>query len=197
MIAGRGIVHSERTAPERRRSGGRLHGLQIWVALPTALEEVAPSFHHHPGATLPEREVAGVRLRVVAGAAYGMRSPVAATSPMFYVDASMAEGSELAVTDEYEERAVYVVEGTLVCGAERAEVGRMLVFSPGAKVVVRAGSATRAVLLGGAALAGERHIEWNFVSSSRERIERAKQDWRERRFATIPGDDVERIPLPE
>ena len=197
MTAGRGIVHSERTTPERRRQGSRLHALQLWVALPMALEESEPSFVHYPGATLPELNVAGARLRVLAGTAYGVTSPVRASSPLFYVDAAMPAGSELTLPSEHEERAVYVIDGALGCGAERAEAGRMLVFAPEAKVVVRAEPATRVVLVGGAPLEGGRHIFWNFVSSSRERIEQAKRDWKEGRYPKVPGDEVEFSPLPE
>jgi redox-sensitive bicupin YhaK (pirin superfamily) len=197
MIAGRGIVHSERTMPEHRRSGSRLHGLQLWVALPRAHEEAAPSFHHHPKATLPEREDGGVRLRVLAGTAYGMTSPVAILSPLFYVDAAMAAGSELALPVGHEERAVYVVDGALTCGTEQAEAGRMLVFEKEARLVLRAERAARIALLGGAPLDGERFIDWNFVSSSKERIAAARRDWQEGRFPTVPGDEVEFIPLPK
>ena len=197
MNAGRGIVHSERTPQEHRQNGSRLHGLQLWVALPLAHEEASPSFHHHPGATLPEWDHGGVRLRVLAGTAYEMTSPVETLSPLFYVDAVMSAGSELALPVGHEERAIYVVEGALGCGAERAGAGRMLVFAKEAKVVLRAELATRIVLLGGAPLDGKRYIDWNFVSSSKERLERAKRDWKEGRFPKVPGDDLELMPLPE
>jgi redox-sensitive bicupin YhaK (pirin superfamily) len=197
MTAGSGIVHSERTAPEQRKQGSRLHGLQLWVALPLEQEETAPSFRHYPGSSLPERDDAGVRLRVLAGSAYQMTSPVETLSPLFYVDAAMSPGGELTLPTGYEERAVYVVDGTLSCGAERAEAGRMLVFAKEANVTLRAERSTRIVLLGGAALEGKRTIEWNFVSSSKERLERAKQDWKEGRFPSVPGDDLEHSPLPE
>jgi redox-sensitive bicupin YhaK (pirin superfamily) len=197
MTAGRGIVHSERTAPERRQRGSRLHGLQLWVALPVADEETGPAFHHHPGGTLPEVDEDGVRLRVLAGAAYGVTSPVHTFSPLFYVDAVMPAGRELPLPVEYEERAVYVVDGALRCGAERAGAGRMLVFVPGVRVVLRAESAARVVLIGGAPLDGTRHIFWNFVSSSRERIEQARRDWNEGRFPTVPGDEAEFVPFGE
>ncbi|MFA6954899.1 MAG: pirin family protein [Thermoanaerobaculia bacterium] len=197
MTAGRGIVHSERTSQDHRQNGSRLLGLQLWVALPLSHEEVAPSFRHHPGGTLPERDHRGVRLRVLAGAAYGMTSPVETLSPLFYVDAALSAGSELSLPGEHEERAIYVVEGALRCGAERAEPGRMLVFTEDARVTLQAAEPTRVVLLGGAPLDGKRYIDWNFVSSSKERLEQAKQDWREGRFPKVPGDDVEFIPLPE
>jgi redox-sensitive bicupin YhaK (pirin superfamily) len=197
MTAGRGIVHSERTPPEQRENGSQLYGLQLWVALPLAHEETAPSFHHHPGATLPERIHGGVHLRVLAGSAYDLTSPVEIMSPLFYVDAVMSAGSELALPTGHEERAVYVVDGALCCGAQRADVGRMLVFAKEAKVVLHAETATRIVLIGGAPMDGERYIDWNFVSSSKERLERARRDWKEGRFPKVPGDDIEFIPLPE
>jgi redox-sensitive bicupin YhaK (pirin superfamily) len=197
MTAGRGIAHSERTSPELRRAGSRIDLLQLWVALPLAHEEVEPSFDHHPAATLPGLEVAGARVRVLAGSAYGATSPVETLSPLFYVDVALPAGAELPVPAEHAERAVYVVDGALECAAERAGPGRMLVFTPGVEVVLRATTASRLVLLGGAALDGPRHIWWNFVSSSQERIEQAKRDWKDGRFARIPGDDDERIPLPE
>ncbi len=197
MTAGRGIVHSERTPPEHRQNGSRLHGLQLWVALPLEHEEAEPSFRHYPGSSLPARDQGGVRLRVLAGTAYDITSPVEILSPLFYADAVMSTGSELALPSEHEERAVYVVDGTLLCGAERAEVGRMLVFTKETTVVLRAERTTRIALLGGAPLDGKRYIDWNFVSSSKERLEQAKRDWKEGRFPKVPGDDVEFIPLPE
>ena len=197
MTAGRGITHSERTPPEQRRDGSRLHGLQLWVALPREHEEVEPSFSHHPGSTLPTLEVDGVALRVLAGSAYGRSSPVEILSPIFYVEAGMAAESELALPIEHAERAAYVVDGEIGCGAEHAEAGRMLVFAPRANVVLRAARASRIVLLGGAPLPERRIIDWNFVSSSRERIDRARRDWKEGRFPKVPGDEVEFIPLPE
>jgi redox-sensitive bicupin YhaK (pirin superfamily) len=197
MTAGRGIVHSERTSAELRRSGSRVNGLQLWVALPLAREEVEPSFQHHPAGTLPEFELTGARVRVLAGSAYGKTSPVHTFSPLFYVDLAMPAGCELALPEEHEERAAYVVEGAIACGVERAEPGRMLVFTRGAQVRLRAEANSRVALIGGAPIDGERHIFWNFVSSSRERIEQAKRDWQEARFPRVPGDDVEFIPLPE
>lgn len=197
MTAGRGIVHSERTSEEHRRQGSRLHGLQLWVALPVEYEEAEPSFRHYPGAILPTHDADGVHVRVLAGSAYGMNSPVEIHSPLFYVDAMMAAGSVLTLPEEHEERALYVVEGAVLCGAERAEPGRMLIFARHAKVVLRAERATRLVLVGGDPLESPRYIDWNFVSSSKERLERAKQDWRAGRFPKVPGDEVEFIPLPQ
>jgi redox-sensitive bicupin YhaK (pirin superfamily) len=197
MTAGRGIVHSERTPPGRRARGQRLHGIQLWVALPRAHEETEPEFHHHPDATLPELRQPGACIRVLAGKVYGAESPVHAFSPLFYADAELSPGSELPLPDDYEERAAYVAAGLVSCGAEQAEVGRMLVFAGGSAASLRAESSARVLLLGGAPIDGDRHIWWNFVSSSLERIERAKRGWKEGRFAKVPGDEVEFIPLPE
>ncbi|MGA7540293.1 MAG: pirin family protein [Steroidobacteraceae bacterium] len=196
MTAGRGIVHSERTGTEPRRAGSRLNGLQLWVALPLEHEEAEPEFHHHPARALPSLEIAGTRVRVLAGSAFGASSPVRTHSPLFYVDAAMPAGSELPLPEEHEQRAAYVVEGTVACGGEPAQRGRMMVLTPGARVCLRAVSDARVALIGGAPLAGERHIFWNFVSSSEARIEQAKRDWRAGRFPKVPGDEREFIPLP-
>jgi len=195
MTAGRGIVHSERTGAEVRSTGGPLHGIQAWVGLPCAAEEAEPAFSHHPGATLPELERDGARLRFIAGTAYGQRSPIATRSPLFYVDAALAPGGRVEAPQEPAERAVYVAEGALDCGGERIGAGRIAVLAPGAGVALRALEPTRALLFGGEPLDGERILWWNFVASSRERLERAKRDWADGRFAPVPGE-TERIPLP-
>jgi redox-sensitive bicupin YhaK (pirin superfamily) len=197
MFAGRGIVHSERSSPEVRRQGSRLHGIQCWVAVPTEQEEEQPSFDHHPASSTPSIRRAGVSLDVVAGSAYGLRSPVRARSAMLYVHARLEQGAALAVDDEHEERALYVAEGGIGCDDQAFGEGTLLVLAPGAKVTVRAERASRVMLLGGAKLAGERHIFWNFVSSSTARLEQAKEDWKNGRFAKVPGDEQEFIPLPE
>jgi redox-sensitive bicupin YhaK (pirin superfamily) len=197
MTAGRGIVHSERSPPELRRADSHLHGLQLWVALPLEHEETAPEFHHHPAGSLPSLELSGARIRVLAGDAYGERSPVKTFSPLFYAEVAMPAGCDLPVPGEHEERAAYVVDGAVTCSNERAEPHRMLVFAKGAEVTLHATGEARVVLLGGAPLEGERHVWWNFVSSSRERIEEAKRDWKEGRFPNVPGDEAEFIPLPD
>ncbi len=197
MTAGRGIVHSERTGADLRRAGSRLHGIQLWVALPTADEEAEPAFHHHPAGTLPVVDAGGARTRVLAGALHGVRSPVRVFSPLAYADAVLPGGAELVVPDEYEERAAYVVEGTVSCGAEDVVAPRLLVFEDGEDAVLRSAAGARVLLLCGAPLDGPRHLYWNFVSSSKERIERAKSDWREGRFPKVPGDEEEFIPLPD
>lgn len=201
MSAGRGIVHSERTGDDRRRDGGVVHGIQSWVALPLADEETAPRFEHHPGATIPQVEQPGVRLRVLAGHAYGERAPVGVRSPTLYVHAELDDGAAMELTDEHEERAVYVVEGELGCDAQSYGPGTMLVFRREARAVrLKARGPARLMVLGGAPLDAPRHVYWNFVASSKERIERAKSEWRARDesvFPKVPGDDVEFIPLPE
>jgi redox-sensitive bicupin YhaK (pirin superfamily) len=196
MLAGRGIVHSERTGAEARRRGGPLHGIQSWVALPTADEENAPRFEHHPTATIPHLTRPGAALQIVAGTAYGARSPVGVCSPTLYVAATLEAGATLPLPDEHPERAIYVVEGEVSVGPRRLAPGAMALFHSG-PAELRALAPSRFVLIGGAPVDGERHIWWNFVASSPERIERAKSDWREGRFGVVPGDDREFIPLPE
>lgn len=198
MVAGRGIVHSERTPPEDREApqGASIHGIQTWIALPREHEEVAPAFEHHPAKTLPRISLPGARLSLIAGAAFGARAPASVYSPMFYLAAELAEGAELDLPAEYAERAAYVVTGEIHVDEKRYGVGQMPVFESAADVRIVARTPARVMLLGGAPLDGPRQIWWNFVSSSAERIERAKVDWQEDRFAAVPGDD-ERIPLPD
>jgi redox-sensitive bicupin YhaK (pirin superfamily) len=195
MTAGRGIAHSERTPAELRTGGAPMHGIQLWVALPADKEEVEPAFHHHPAAELPSGEEDGARIRVLIGEAFGLVSPVATLSPMFYAEVQVPAGALLPLPAGYPERAAYVIEGALVCGAERVEERHMALFAPGL-AAIRAERASRVMLLGGEPL-GPRHIWWNFVSSSRDRIEQAKLDWKEGRFPPVPGDEKEFIPLPE
>lgn len=196
MNAGSGIVHSERTSPELRERGYRLHGLQMWVALPLEAEESEPTFTHYPSEVFPQTQVGNAVVRVLVGEAYGLRSPVKSYSSCLYVVVTLPAGKELAVPAAME-RALYVVDGAVSCGVERAEPGRMLVFGQGTTPVVRAETDARFVFIGGDTLDAPRHLFWNFVSSSQERLERAKDDWREQRFPIVPGDDAEFIPLPE
>jgi len=196
MLAGRGIVHSERSSPEERRRGVHLHGIQSWVALPKVHEEDAPSFEHHPAPSLPVLRRDGATLVVIAGTAYGARSPAPVVSPTLYVDARLESGARLAVDLSHPERAVHVVEGDVRCDGQPIAPGVMAVLRPGARVVVEAAGPARVMLVGGAPLDGPRHIFWNFVSSSKERIERAADDWRAGRFPKVPGDEKEFIPLP-
>jgi redox-sensitive bicupin YhaK (pirin superfamily) len=197
MTAGRGIAHSERSPALERKSGPRVHGMQLWVALPTAHEEDEPSFQHHAAADIPEVGQPGAQLRVIAGEAYGVRSPVTVLSPLFYVEARLEAGAELALPAEYAGRAAYVVEGAVVSDHRQRGEGEMLVYRRGTGAKITAATAARVMLLGGAPLDGERHIWWNFVSSRLERIEQAKEDWRSEHWAKVPGDELERIPLPE
>ncbi len=198
MTAGRGIVHSERTAAARRGASHRLFGIQSWVALPKTHEETTPDFAHHPAASLPTVQDGGVSLRLIAGTGWGERSPVATPSELFYGDATLAPGAVLPLPD-HEERAAYVLEGEVEVSGDRFAGGRMIVFRAGEALTLRAGpQGARLLLLGGAAMDGPRYLFWNFVSSSRERIEQAKADWQRDRFnAPVLGDEKEWIPLPE
>ena len=196
MTAGRGIVHSERTPTARRSGGSSITGVQLWVALPERHEEVPPAFAHHPADALPRIAGEGKEVRVIAGALYGVRSPVATCSDLFYADAALAAGTRLDIPAEHEERGVYVVSGAVTLAGESFGPDRLVVLKPGTPAVLAATAASRVLLLGGAPLEGPRHVWWNFVSSSKERIEQAKDDWRAGRFARVP-DETEFIPLPE
>ena len=198
MTAGRGIAHSERTGAEMRARGHRLHGIQSWVGLPQADEEAPPAFQHFGAAELPQRNDKNVTLRLIAGTAFGLTSPVKTFSPIFYADARFAPGGALHYGAEHEERALFVIEGEVQTGGiEVHGPGAMLALEKDEEITLYADAPARVMLLGGAKLDGERHIWWNFVSSSRERIERAKQEWKDGKFGLIPGDDKEFIPLPE
>jgi redox-sensitive bicupin YhaK (pirin superfamily) len=196
MIAGRGIAHSERTADADRADGAHAHGIQSWVALPTEDEEAEPAFRHHPAETLPRFEQDGVAMRLIAGTAYGERAPVDTYSEMFYVDAELAARAWVAPPAEHEERAVYVVDGAVTLGGERLTAAHMAVLEPGGDPVIRAETAARVMMLGGARLRGERFMWWNFVSSSKARLEQAKDDWAGGRFDPVPGE-TEFTPLPD
>ncbi|MGO9835523.1 MAG: pirin family protein [Polyangiaceae bacterium] len=197
MIAGRGIVHSERTGHDVRARGGRVHGIQTWVALPLHEEERTPSFEHHPVAAIPSVRRHHSDLRVIAGTAYGVKAPTGVLSPTLYVHARLEAEATLDVDDEHEERAVYVAEGAIDCDGSIFGPGTMIVLHPRAPVTVRATERSDLMLVGGAPIDGPRHIWWNFVSSSPERIDRAKGEWREARFPKVRGDEDEFIPLPD
>ncbi|WP_428266495.1 pirin family protein [Haliangium sp.] len=196
MTAGRGIVHSERIDPELRREAGRVHGIQTWLALPQAHEETEPSFSHHPKDTLPSFTRGEVSLRLIAGRAFEHESPVRTFSRMFYLAAEMPAGSRLEMPTEGQEAAVYVASGEVELDGRAFGVGAMVVLASGAALSLQARAEARLLLLGGEPTDGTRFIWWNFVSSSRERLEQAKAAWREERFPAVPGDP-ERIPLPE
>ncbi len=197
MTAGRGIVHSERTAPEERRSGPKLFGIQAWAALPNAHEEVAPAFVHHAESELPRVAGEGKRVRVIMGALYGARSPASFPHECFYAEAVLAPGAILPLDPDYDERAIYIVAGRIDIAGETFEAGRLIVFKPGDRISVLAVDQSRLMLVGGEPMDGPRHIWWNFVSSSKDRIDAAKADWKAGRFEPVPGDATEFIPLPE
>ncbi len=202
MTAGRGIAHSERTGPEARATGHRLHGIQTWVGLPSADEEAPPAFQHFNAVDLPQLEHRDVRLRLMVGSAFGLTAPVKVFSPIFYADARFASGGAFTYQAEHEERGIFITEGEVQIGgdgqgAEIHAAGRMLVLEKGEEVSLFAHGPARVMLFGGAPLDGPRHLWWNFVSSSKERIERAKQEWNDGKFGLIPGDEREFIPLPE
>jgi redox-sensitive bicupin YhaK (pirin superfamily) len=197
MTAGRGIVHSERTAPERRAKGDRLHGLQMWVALPAAKEEMPPDFAHYGTEQFPELRENGTTVRVVVGSLYGRRSPVAAASETVFADVRLKVGSRLPIDADHEERAIYVIDGEIDIAGDRFGPGRLLVLRPGDPISLRAETDAHLVIVGGAPMDGPRHIWWNFVSSRKDRIEQAKSDWEKGFFGKVPGDEIEFIPLPE
>jgi redox-sensitive bicupin YhaK (pirin superfamily) len=197
MTAGSGIAHSERTEPEMKRTGFRMHGVQTWVALPRSHEETAPSFEHVEAGKLPTWHSGTASLRLIVGTYGGRTAPTTHFSPIFYVAAEMPAAAKITVSPEHAERGVYVAEGNVTIGDRLVGVGDLAVLQPGQAVdVIAAAAGAKLMLLGGATLDGPRHIWWNFVSSSKERIEKAKADWRDGRFAKIPGD-AEFIPLPD
>jgi redox-sensitive bicupin YhaK (pirin superfamily) len=210
MTAGSGIAHSERTPHEVRRAGGELFGIQSWVALPARDEETAPAFAHHGADELPVVEGEGKRVRLISGSLYGARSPVKTFSEMFYADVMIEAGARLPVPAEHEERAAYIIDGSVEISSDEMlpdeissygqhfDAGQLLVFKPGEEIVLAASASApaRMMLLGGEPMDGPRHIWWNFVSSSSERIDQAKSDWKSGRFARVPGE-TEFIRLPE
>jgi hypothetical protein len=196
MTAGRGIVHSERSDAELRKRRQKLYGIQIWVALPKQHEEAEPDFTHYEAESLPLIEGDGKIVRVIAGSLFGKSSPVKTFSSLFYADAALQADARLSLSAEHEERAIYLLEGTVEAAGQLFEPGRLLVFSSGDEILVKSNGTARLLLFGGEPLDGPRHVWWNFVSSSRECLEQAKADWKAGRFAPVPGD-TEFIPLPE
>lgn len=202
MVAGRGVTHSERTSAEGRAGPHSLFGIQTWMALPETDEDRAPMFEHHGAATLPEIEAEGVRVRLILGTAYGETAPATMFSDAFYGDVVLAPGARFPLPDDHEDRGLYITEGSVAIAGETFEAGRMMVFRPGDRITVAAGGAgARLMMLGGATLNGPRHVWWNFVSSSREKIEAARRDWQAAdwaggRFRLPAGDGDEFIPLP-
>jgi redox-sensitive bicupin YhaK (pirin superfamily) len=196
MTAGRGIAHSERTPPEVRKAEARIHGIQTWVGLPRAHEETEPSFVHHGKAALPMVDGEGSEVRVIIGTLYGRTSPVQTFAETIYADATIAAGARLSFPAEPAERAIHVVEGRVEIAGQGFEPGQLVVLRPGGAVTIGAPAGARLLLLGGEPMDGPRHLWWNFVSSSQDRIEQAKADWKAGRFAPVPGE-TEFIPLPE
>lgn len=197
MTAGRGIVHSERSPQELRGSPMAISGLQTWLALPDGGEEVAPTFENTGRASLPGFDDAGVTGRLVIGALDGLKSPVRTASDTLYADLRLAPGASFRIPADAEERAIYVLDGFVEIAGDRFPSDRLLVFKPGDEIVVEAENGAHFMLFGGSSLGSKRYIWWNFVSSSKERIEQAKEEWKTRRFDIVPGDVEEFIPLPE
>jgi redox-sensitive bicupin YhaK (pirin superfamily) len=195
MTAGNGIAHSERTPHAARAAGEKIHGIQSWVALPDGHEDLEPSFVHYPASSLPRRSREGVSLSVIAGHAFGMRSPVATLWPTLYVHVQLTPGSILELPNEHAERGVYVVQGELNIGSTKLAEGQLAVLQAGTAPSLRAVGEAQVMLLGGDRFPTPRFIWWNFVASSPERIEAAKDRWANRQFAAVPGE-TEFIPLP-
>jgi len=197
MTAGNGIAHSERSSPEAREKGARLHGIQTWVALPKDQEKVAASFAHHAADTLPKLDCPGVQGVVIAGDAFGLTSPVKVSSRTLYVALELAAGASLVIPPEHADRGLYLVDGAVTIDGEALDPQHLAVLEPGGDVTLTAQASSRVMLLGGEPTDGHRHIYWNFVSSRPGRIEQAKADWKAGRFPKVPGDELEFIPLPE
>ncbi|MGQ0566593.1 MAG: pirin family protein [Gemmobacter sp.] len=203
MVAGRGVTHSERTTAVARAGPNSLFGIQTWLALPETHEDVAPSFAHHGKDTLPVIEDRGVSVRLILGDAYGKVAPATMLSETFYADVSLEPGARFPMPDNHEDRGIYIVEGAISVAGQAFEAGRMMVFRPGDRITVAAGSqGARLMILGGATFSGPRFIWWNFVASSHERIEAAKAEWRaanwgKGRFDLPAADRDEHIPLPD
>ena len=201
MVAGRGVTHSERTSAETRATRHKLFGIHTWIALPEDREDMAPDFEHHKNAALPEILDRGVKAKLILGSAYGQTSPVTMQSETFYVDVVLDPFAQFPLPDDQEDRGLYVTEGSIEIAGDVFEAGRMMVFRPGDRISVRAGErGARLMALGGATLNEKRYIWWNFVSSSKDRIEEAKEawkegDWENGLFQLPPGDDEEHIPI--
>lgn len=197
MTAGRGITHSERSPADERAEGPHLSGIQTWLAMPKAKEEVAPGFEHTPAAELPLIDADGVEIRLIMGEAWGSASPVTCHSPTLYASIVMPAGSSLKVESEADERALYLLDGDASVGGTALEPQHLVVLAPGHQPVLKSHGGARLMLCGGAPMDGERHVWWNFVSSSRERINEAKRAWKAGELTLPPDDHDEFIPLPE
>jgi redox-sensitive bicupin YhaK (pirin superfamily) len=197
MTAGKGIVHSERTAPDLRASGQNVFGIQSWMALPKAHEESEPVFAHFGVSDLPRFDGEGKRVRLIMGSLYGATSPASFPYDCFYAEAVLAPGAVLPLDPDYDERGVYIASGSIDIAGQTFESGQLLVFKAGDRISILAETNARLMLLGGEPMDGPRFIWWNFVSSSKERIEMAKNEWRQGKFDIVPGDASEFIPLPD
>ena len=195
MVAGSGIAHSERTSPETRATSHSLHALQLWIALPEDKEEIDPSFHHYASDELPTFQQAGVSLRVMIGEAYGLNSPVRTFSPTLYIEALLEKGATITLPDNVSERGLYLVSGQVETNEKTLDPNQMIVFDQTKNISLTATEPTRLAIIGGEPL-GSRKVWWNFVSSRPERIEQAKNDWINKKFAPVPGE-TEFIPLPD
>jgi len=202
MVAGKGVTHSERTSSEGRSGPHSLYGIQTWIALPDEQEDMEPSFEHHAKTDLPAIESDGVKARLILGSAYGETAPATIYSETFYLDVTLIAGARFPLPDDHEDRGLYITQGSVTIAGQDFAAGQMMVFRPGDKITVAAGSqGARLMALGGATLNGPRHVWWNFVASSREKIEAAKEEWRASRWGeglfSLPIDDRDEfIPLP-
>ncbi len=197
MSAGRGIVHSERTSDERKRQGQRLFGLQTWLALPAHAEESDPDFIHYGAQALPTIHAEGIDMRLIAGQAHGLKSPLGSLSETLYADVTLAAGARYPVEPLYVERALYTISGEIEVSGQTYIPGQLLILHPGDAITVSSRSGAQFMVFGGEPMDGPRYIWWNFVSSRRDRIEQAQEEWRQGRFDTVPGDEAEFIPLPD
>ena len=197
MTAGRGIVHSERSPLSARTSGPQFYGMQTWLALPDGSEEIDAAFEHVAGDALPLIKDGDTSIRVLMGTLWGKTAPTTCHAPTIYADINLAAGASVPIDADADERAVLITEGHAMLDGDILDPFTLYVIAPGHAATLRATSATRAMLLGGGAFSTPRHVWWNFVSSSRDRINSAKDDWKAGRFATVPGDDKEFIPVPD
>lgn len=197
MTAGRGIVHSERSPADERAAGAVMTGMQTWLALPEAKEEIDPAFEHVPAAELPIVEAAGVQARVIMGALWGATAPTTCHAETVYADIALDAGASIPIDVSADERAIVVALGDASLDGEPLERHMLYILAPGRAMTLRSDRGARVMLLGGEAFGTPRHVWWNFVSSRRDRINEAKHDWKAGRFPTVPGDDAEFIPLPE
>jgi len=196
MTAGKGIVHSERSPEDLVSSGSQLHGIQAWVALPEELEETEPRFEHYPQEQIPAVSMPGIQLTIIAGEAYGNRSPVQTSSETIYIEADMEAGAELDCPGNFDELAIYVVGGEVTVDGYVVPPGQMAILAENTSANIAANTSSKLMILGGATIAGDRILWWNFVSSSRDRLDQAKKDWLAGEFDDVPGES-EFIPLPE